>query len=168
MKKTLKQLLDGIFTNNPVVVQLIGRCPTLATTTSLQNAIGMGLAAAAVLVCSNVVISLLACVLVGIFTSMLWPGSLIMMEEKFPGIGVAAYALMAAGGDFGASIAPQMMGVIVDTVSVSSWATELSTSIGMTPDQIGMKTGMLFSAIFPLIGTFVVLYIIRYFKKQKA
>ncbi len=59
MKKTLKQLLDGIFTNNPVLVQLIGMCPTLATTTSLQNAIGMGLAAAAVLVCSNVVISLL-------------------------------------------------------------------------------------------------------------
>ena len=118
--------------------------------------------------CSNVIISLLACVLVGIFTSMLWPGSLIMMEERFPGIGVAAYALMAAGGDFGASIAPQMMGVIVDTVSASHWATEICTSIGMTPDQIGMKTGMLFSAIFPVLGTFVVLYIIKYFQKQKT
>ncbi len=59
MKATFKQLMDGIFTNNPTLVQLIGMCPTLATTTSLQNAIGMGLAAAAVLVCSNVVISLL-------------------------------------------------------------------------------------------------------------
>jgi len=59
MKATFKQLIDGIFTNNPTLVQLIGMCPTLATTTSLQNAIGMGLAAAAVLVCSNVVISLL-------------------------------------------------------------------------------------------------------------
>ncbi len=59
MKKFLKQLIDGLFTNNPVLVQLIGMCPTLATSTSLKNAIGMGLSAAAVLICSNVVISVL-------------------------------------------------------------------------------------------------------------
>ena len=58
MKKTINQILDGLFTNNPVLVQLIGMCPTLATSTSLSNAIGMGLAAAFVLICSNVVISL--------------------------------------------------------------------------------------------------------------
>ena len=54
MKKYLQQLYEGIFTNNPVLVQLIGMCPTLATTTSLNNGIGMGLAATAVLICSNV------------------------------------------------------------------------------------------------------------------
>ena len=59
MNKTINQILDGLFTNNPVLVQLIGMCPTLATSTSLSNAIGMGLAAAFVLICSNVVISLL-------------------------------------------------------------------------------------------------------------
>lgn len=59
MKKFLQQLYEGILTNNPVFVQLIGMCPTLATTTSLQNGIGMGLAATAVLICSNAVISLL-------------------------------------------------------------------------------------------------------------
>ena len=59
MKKYLPQLYEGIFTNNPVLVQLIGMCPTLATTTSLNNGIGMGLAATAVLICSNAVISLL-------------------------------------------------------------------------------------------------------------
>ena len=59
MKKYLQQLYEGIFTNNPVLVQLIGMCPTLATTTSLNNGIGMGLAATAVLICSNAVISLL-------------------------------------------------------------------------------------------------------------
>ena len=40
MKKYLQQLYEGIFTNNPVLVQLIGMCPTLATTTSLNNGIG--------------------------------------------------------------------------------------------------------------------------------
>ena len=59
MKKYLQQLYEGIFTNNPVLVQLIGMCPTLATTTSLNNGIGMGLAATAVLICSNLLISLL-------------------------------------------------------------------------------------------------------------
>ena len=45
--------------NNPVLVQLLGMCPTLATTTSVSNAIGLGLAATAVLICSNLFISLL-------------------------------------------------------------------------------------------------------------
>ncbi len=54
-----KQLKEGLFTNNPVMVQLIGMCPTMATTTSLVNGIGMGLSATAVLICSNIVISLL-------------------------------------------------------------------------------------------------------------
>ena len=53
------QLKGGILDNNPVLVQLLGMCPTLATTTSVGNAIGMGLAATAVLICSNVFISLL-------------------------------------------------------------------------------------------------------------
>ena len=53
-----KSLKEGLVTNNPVLVQLIGMCPTLATSTSLTNGIGMGLSATAVLICSNIVISL--------------------------------------------------------------------------------------------------------------
>lgn len=59
MKKLLKQLKEGILDNNPVLVQLLGMCPTLATTTLVENAFGMGLAATAVLICSNLFISLL-------------------------------------------------------------------------------------------------------------
>jgi len=55
----LTQLKEGILDNNPVLVQLLGMCPTLALTTMVSNAIGMGLAATAVLICSNVLISLL-------------------------------------------------------------------------------------------------------------
>ena len=53
------QLKSGILDQNPTLVQLLGMCPTLATTTSLSNAFGMGMAATAVLICSNVFISLL-------------------------------------------------------------------------------------------------------------
>lgn len=55
----LSVLTKGILRENPVFVLLLGTCPTLATTTSVISAIGMGLAAAAVLICSNIVISLL-------------------------------------------------------------------------------------------------------------
>ena len=59
VKDIKKQLLDGLFFKNPVFMQLLGMCATLAVTTSVTNAIGMGLATTAVLICSNVFISLL-------------------------------------------------------------------------------------------------------------
>ena len=55
-----KYLIDGIVKNNPTFVLVLGMCPTLATTTSAVNGMGMGLATMAVLLCSNMVISLLA------------------------------------------------------------------------------------------------------------
>ena len=54
----LKQFKEGIVTNNPIFVQLLGMCPTLATSTSVVNALGMGAAVTAVLTCSNLFISL--------------------------------------------------------------------------------------------------------------
>ena len=116
---------------------------------------------------SNPVVSLIACVLTGLATSMLWPGTLILMEEKIPGVGVTAYALMAAGGDFGASVAPQLMGVVVDEVSAGSWAASLGQALNLTAEQVGMKTGMLVAMIFPLLGTALLIFIKYYFKKHK-
>ncbi len=52
-------IANGIVTNNPVFRLVLGTCPTLATTSSAINGMGMGLAATFVLVCSNVLISLL-------------------------------------------------------------------------------------------------------------
>lgn len=57
--KYMKTLTNGIITENPTLVQLIGMCPTLAVTTTLQNGVTMGIAATLVLIASNVVISLL-------------------------------------------------------------------------------------------------------------
>ena len=117
---------------------------------------------------NNTIISFVGCILTGIFTSMLWPGTLILMEEKVKGVGVAAYALMASAGDFGASLAPQLMGIVIDNVSVSKFALNLSATLNLTPEQIGLKTGMLITSIFPILGTILMVFIIKYFKKQKA
>lgn len=57
-KKSLaKEFTKGLILENPVLRLVLGTCPTLATSTSVESAIGMGLAATAVLVCSNIVIS---------------------------------------------------------------------------------------------------------------
>ncbi|MDF3005420.1 MAG: electron transport complex subunit [Oscillospiraceae bacterium] len=55
----LSNLTRGIIKENPVLVLLLGTCPTLATSTQAKNAIGMGLAATVVLICSNIAISAL-------------------------------------------------------------------------------------------------------------
>lgn len=58
-KGNLYELTKGIIKENPTLVTLLGMCPTLAVTVSASNGIGMGLATTFVLICSNVVISLL-------------------------------------------------------------------------------------------------------------
>lgn len=57
--KSLAVFLNGILKENPTFVLVLGTCPTLATTTSAKTGVGMGIAAMAVLVCSNLAISLL-------------------------------------------------------------------------------------------------------------
>ncbi len=54
-----KQFMEGLLTKNPVTVQLLGMCSTLAITTSLFNGLGMGLAVTIILMCSNMLISAL-------------------------------------------------------------------------------------------------------------
>ena len=106
-------------------------------------------------------IGLAACAVTGFCTSMLWPGNLVVASSRFPAGGVFIYAMMAAGGDLGASVGPQLVGVITDGVIASERATSLATALGLTVEQLGMKAGMLCAALFPLIGIFVYLYIWR-------
>lgn len=117
---------------------------------------------------SNMAVIIIACILTGVCTSMLWPGTLIFMEEKFPNPGVAAYALMATGGDFGASLAPQSLGIVVDTVTASEWGSTLADRLGLSAEQVGMKSGMLAGAIFPILGVAVLLYVKRFFAKKET
>ena len=106
-------------------------------------------------------VGLIAAALTGICTSMMWPGSLIVAKKRFPLGGVFIYAMMAAGGDLGASVVPQLLGIVADTVSESSFALKLSGTLSLTAEQIGMRCGMLIAAIFPIAAIFVFLYILK-------
>lgn len=59
MRELLERLKIGIIKENPIFVQVLAMCPTLAVTTSAENALGMGLATTFVLICSNIAISML-------------------------------------------------------------------------------------------------------------
>lgn len=111
-------------------------------------------------------IGLTACAATGFFTSMLWPGSIILVEKNFPQAGVAAYALMAAGGDFGIAVAPQIMGWLVDRVSISPAGQALASRLSVLPEQIGMRAGLLSATLFPLAGAIVVCVLMRHLQKH--
>ena len=100
----------------------------------------------------NAIVGLIACALTGLSASMLWPGSIITVSERIPTGGVVMFALMAAGGDLGASVGPELVGIITDTVAANDRMLALASRLGMTGEQLGMKCGLLVGALFALIA----------------
>ena len=90
------------------------------------------------------VAGLAACALTGLCVSMMWPGSLLVATGRFPAGGVFVFAMMAAGGDLGASIGPQLIGAVTDMMIA-----------GGAAEQAGLRAGMLLAALFPLLCIFV-------------
>ncbi len=118
---------------------------------------------------SNVaVLGLIACAMTGFCVSMLWPGTLVVAAEKFPKGGVFIFALMASGGDLGASVGPQLIGLIADAAIESPKLVNFALNLGLTPESLGMRLGMLVGALFPLIAVFVYLYIMKKMKNTKV
>ena len=105
------------------------------------------------------IMGLVACAFTGLCVAMLWPGSLIVGAERVPDGGVFLYAMMAAGGDLGASVVPQTVGVLTDYFEQSSFALQMAQNFGLTVEQMSMKMGMSVAILFPLLAIFVYLYI---------
>ena len=117
-------------------------------------------------VVSNIpLLGLAACALTGFCVGMMWPGSLVVASDRFPTGGVVIFAMMAAGGDFGASVAPQLVGTITDAVSASGFAAALAQDWGLTIEQLGMKCGMLIGTLFPLAAIAVFACVLKTKKK---
>lgn len=112
-------------------------------------------------------IGLFACGFTGFCVSMMWPGSLVVAAERVPMGGVFIYAMMAAGGDLGASVGPQLVGLITDIAIENSAALVLAQSLGLQPEQLGMKLGMLIGMLFPLAAIPLYGYIMKTAKKQQ-
>lgn len=91
----------------------------------------------------------MACALTGLCTSMLWPGSLMVAAARFPAGGVFIYAMMAAGGDLGASIGSQLVGLVTDAALQSTAVAALAERLALAPEQLCMKLGLLTGMLFP-------------------
>lgn len=104
---------------------------------------------------------LIACALTGFCTSMLWPGNLVVAAKHFPSGGVFIYAMMAAGGDLGASVGPQLVGVVTDLSIDTPWLAAMAQNLGFSPEQFGLKLGMMLIALFPVCGMITMRHFVR-------
>ncbi len=113
-------------------------------------------------------VGLIACGLTGFCTSMMWPGSLVVASERFPDSGVFIYAMMAAGGDLGAALGPQIVGAVADGVAANTSLLSLAESLSLTLERLGLRVGLLCGAIFPLLAIFIFALHLRLAKKNSA
>jgi MFS family permease len=95
-------------------------------------------------------LSLAACALCGLAVSLLWPGTLLIASNKYPLAGAWLFAILAAGGDIGASIGPWSVGFITDQSQQFAWFHQLAKLTGLTAEQLGLRLGLLAASVFPI------------------
>jgi fucose permease len=100
-------------------------------------------------------VSLAACVLCGLGSGLLWPGSVVNASNHFPLAGASLFALLAAGGNVGSAVGPWLIGLTADLaptlVQVAPWLRHLSES------EMALRSGMLVGTLFPLLMVFFLL-----------
>ncbi len=110
-------------------------------------------------------LSLAACALTGLGAALLWPGTLTLAAERFPLAGAVMFAILAAGGDIGASIGPWLVGVIAERAPSLPALADIASAIG--PEQLGLRVGLLAAAIFPAASFVGILLFIQNTNKSR-
>lgn len=95
---------------------------------------------------------LLACMVCGFATSLLWPGTLIVASERYPLAGAWMFALLAAAGDVGAGLGPWFTGWVVDHAIDTAAALRLEQWLGIGGEQAALRLGILAGTIAPLLA----------------
>ena len=113
---------------------------------------------------SSPVLALISCAVCGVSICLMWPGTFSLTSAAYPKGGTAMFGVLAILGDIGCSAGPALIGAVSTAVSQNEKA--LSVFPALSPDQLGLKTGMLFSVIFPAFMIIGVL-LMGYFRKQE-
>ena len=100
---------------------------------------------------SNPFLSLLGCALCGLSVSLMWPGTLSLASEKYPGGGTAMFGMMALTGDLGASIGPWLSGLVSDMAQKTDAVVRWAADSGLGLEQCGLKVGLAVAILFPLL-----------------
>lgn len=113
------------------------------------------------------VLSLICCAMCGISVAILWPGTFSMGYKYLPLGGTAMFSLFALMGDVGCSVGPSLIGVISDNVTGGNLSA-LANLLGGDPSSLGMRAGILISALFPILACIVSFILVRSHSKRKA
>ena len=113
------------------------------------------------------IFGLIACALTGFAVSMMWPGCLIVATDKIPNANVLVFAMMAAGGDLGASLSPQLVGIIKDQIQSSEVGTKMAEFFNLPIGEFSLRFGMLVGLLLCIVSIFVYLTIMLSYKKKK-
>ena len=142
----LKLIKNGIIDENPTLMLLLGMCPTLATTTSAENGMGMGLATAFVLICSNTLISMVK--------------NLIPDQVRIPAYVVIIASLVTVLQMFMQAYLPDLyksLGIFIPLIAVNciilGRAESFASKNKATPSAVdGIGTGLGFTIALTLLG----------------
>lgn len=143
-----ERLLNGIIKENPTLVMMLGMCPTLAVTTSLTNALGMGLTTTVVLIMSNVLISLLR----NIIPSKVRVPAYIVIIASF--VTIVQFLLKAYLSDINDALGIYIPLIVVNCIILGRAEAYASKEnvLASTFDGIGMGLGFTFG--LALLGSF--------------
>jgi fucose permease len=104
----------------------------------------------------NGVLALIACAVTGFSITIMWPSAIIFAEMSYPDSGTGMYGLLAVSGDIGCIVGPWLIGLISDGITAGQLKPLISAD---TLDSSGLKTGILLSAIFPIIVMIAIKFI---------
>lgn len=158
MNKLIKIFTNGLITENPAFRLVLGMCPTLAVTTSVSNGIGMGLSTTAVLICSNVVISLIRKL---VPDKIRIPAFIVVIATFVTMVDLFMKAFLPALSDSLGLYIPLIVVNCIIFARAESFASQ-NTPLLSAADGLGMGLGftvalMLLSAVRELLGTGTVL-----------
>jgi len=104
-------------------------------------------------------LNLAGCALTGLAVGMFWPGTLVLGSQRYPKGGAWLFAIIALGGDVGAAFCPWLAGLLVDNASKIPFLATLGATL--TPEQLGLRSALAFSTIYPLIAGILLMVFIK-------
>jgi fucose permease len=96
-------------------------------------------------------VSLLGCAVCGLAICLMWPGTFSLAARYFPKGGTAMFGMLAIFGDSGASIGPWLAGLVSDLAQKSNGLVSFGSTMGLNPEQLGLKSGLLTAMIFSVL-----------------
>ena len=111
------------------------------------------------------ILSLISCATCGLSVSLMWPGTFSLTSAASPKGGTAMFGVLAILGDIGCSAGPALMGT--GSTAISSNPAALAAFPNLSADQLGLKSGMLFCVIFPLLILLGVI-LLNHFRKNES